>query len=279
MKSFVKLNPATQETETQPLNLEDVSGLLEQIIDTELNPSVYQLESITIAQSGWTLNNALYEYTYNNALITGQSIVNITLHNESIEIVKNSDLLPYNESFDGCLKLYSINMPNGNITVDMSITGVVQVIPNVNVSAPITGDGSIENPIAIDTSDFITEIHVSAPITGDGSVASPISVNIPSSYPPIVDHSQTSLAINGNNGNSFWVTLSANGAFTLSNIATDVFYFFYIYNSGTSSITITFPNTADKFESATFTITTLKTREVSLRYNGTLRIWQYSGEL
>ena len=95
----------------------------------------------------------------------------------------------------------------------------------------------------------------------------------------ITFYSQTSLTIDGANGNFFLISISANASFSLSNIVQNVQYYFMIKNTGASSITITLPNTADIKSALTVTIGASKTKELAMIYNGTNRYWQISEEL
>lgn len=89
----------------------------------------------------------------------------------------------------------------------------------------------------------------------------------------------TSLTIDGSTYDFFYITISANASFSLSNITTNQIYYFMITNSGAGEITITLPNTADVSSADTFTIGASKVKEVSMIYNGTNRYWQISEEL
>lgn len=94
-------------------------------------------------------------------------------------------------------------------------------------------------------------------------------------------HSQTDLNIDGNNGNFFSVSLSANTSFILSNIEVGVMYYFRIYNSNSSNITVSFPNTSDIRPSsigAYVSINTFKYTTIAMNYNGTVREWQVAEE-
>ena len=91
-------------------------------------------------------------------------------------------------------------------------------------------------------------------------------------------YTQTDLSINGNNGNFFIITISANASFTLSNIVTGQPYTFLIKASG-SVRTVTLPNTADVKAVATTDIADGKYKELVMIYDGTNRIWQVSEEL
>lgn len=97
--------------------------------------------------------------------------------------------------------------------------------------------------------------------------------------PSIVASTKTDLNIDGSVSLAFNITLSANAAFTLSNIAIGQIYMFIIKNTGASAITITLPNTADVKASTTITIDPGKTKELSLFYTGTTRFWQISESL
>ena len=92
-------------------------------------------------------------------------------------------------------------------------------------------------------------------------------------------YSQSSLALNGNNGNFFICSISANSSITLSNILSSQIYHIVVNNTGSSTITITLPNTADRKASPTITIAAGKAKQIAFIYDGTTRYWQDSVEL
>ena len=89
----------------------------------------------------------------------------------------------------------------------------------------------------------------------------------------------TSLAIDCSTADIFEVSLSANASFSLTNVPTNKEKKFIITNSGASEITITYPNTADYWESATFKIAAGKKKITALEFNGTTRFWYLSTEM
>ncbi len=89
----------------------------------------------------------------------------------------------------------------------------------------------------------------------------------------------TSLAIDCSTADIFEVSLSANASFSLTNVPTNKEKKFIITNSGASEITITYPNTADYWESATFKIAAGKKKVTALEFNGTTRFWYLSTEM
>ena len=89
----------------------------------------------------------------------------------------------------------------------------------------------------------------------------------------------TSLTIDCSTADIFEVSLSTNASFSLTNVPTNKEKKFIITNSGASEITITYPNTADYWESATFKIAAGKKKVVALEFNGTTRFWYLSTEL
>jgi hypothetical protein len=91
---------------------------------------------------------------------------------------------------------------------------------------------------------------------------------------PVLKKSQSNLTIDGSTGNTFDISLSGNASFSLSNIAKDLYYLFVITASAT--LTVTLPNTADKYASQTVDLESGDTVEISLRYDGTTRYWQIS---
>ena len=89
----------------------------------------------------------------------------------------------------------------------------------------------------------------------------------------------TSLTIDCSTADIFEVSLSANASFSLTNVPTNKEKKFIITNSGASEITITYPNTADYWESATFKIAAGKKKITALEFNGTTRFWYLSTEM
>lgn len=90
---------------------------------------------------------------------------------------------------------------------------------------------------------------------------------------------QSNFNIDGNNGNYFWVTATTSLSFTLNNIEIGVPYYFYIHNSSTASITVTFPNTADLRPSSTFSITKNYKYVIGMIYDGIMRTWFISARV
>ena len=82
---------------------------------------VLQVTPVTLASGGWTLVSGLYEYTYSNANILNTSIVDMIPSNASVSIVKVADILPSTSSSSGNVKIFSTNLPTGNIIVTVNI--------------------------------------------------------------------------------------------------------------------------------------------------------------
>lgn len=89
----------------------------------------------------------------------------------------------------------------------------------------------------------------------------------------------TSLTIDCSTADIFEISLSANASFSLTNVPTNKEKKFIITNDGASEITITYPNTADYWESATFKIGAGKKKVTALEFNGTTRFWYLSTEM
>ena len=89
----------------------------------------------------------------------------------------------------------------------------------------------------------------------------------------------TSLTIDCSTADIFEISLSTNGALVVTNVPTNKEKKFIITNSGASEITITYPNTADYWESATFKIAAGKKKVTALEFNGTTRFWYLSTEM
>ena len=89
----------------------------------------------------------------------------------------------------------------------------------------------------------------------------------------------TSLTIDLATAKYFFVTLSANASFTLSNVTTGE-WTFHILNNGASPIDIAIPNTANNiFQAETLTIGAGAVAEISMVSDGTKRVWLLSNEL
>lgn len=80
-----------------------------------------QVTSQTLVAANWTLVSGLYEYNLANANITALNFVEVIPDNATISITKAADLLPTNVSSSGSVKLYSTNLPTGDIVVTINI--------------------------------------------------------------------------------------------------------------------------------------------------------------
>jgi hypothetical protein len=91
---------------------QDLSGL-------SLKP--IQVTAQTLTAGSWTLVSGLYEYNLANANITTTSIVDVIPDNAYVSIVQVAQVLPKTLSGSGTVKLYSTNLPTGNIIVTINI--------------------------------------------------------------------------------------------------------------------------------------------------------------
>lgn len=80
-----------------------------------------QVTAQTLTAGSWTLVSGLYEYNLSNADITTISIVDVIPDNASVAIVQVAQVLPRTLSGSGTVKLYSTNLPTGNIIVTINI--------------------------------------------------------------------------------------------------------------------------------------------------------------
>lgn len=80
-----------------------------------------QVTSQTLLAANWTLVSGLYEYDLANANIKALNFVEVIPDNATISITKAADLLPTNVSSSGSVKLYSTNLPTGDIVVTINI--------------------------------------------------------------------------------------------------------------------------------------------------------------
>ena len=82
---------------------------------------VLQVTEQTLTAANWTLVSGLYEYDLANANITATKFVEVIPDNATIAITKAAELLPTNVSSAGSVKLYSKNLPTGDIVVTINI--------------------------------------------------------------------------------------------------------------------------------------------------------------
>ena len=83
--------------------------------------AITQVTSVVLSAASWSLVSGLYEYDLSNVNITSASIVDIIPDNTSISIVTAAMILPRTDSSTGSVKLYSTNLPTGDITVTLNI--------------------------------------------------------------------------------------------------------------------------------------------------------------
>lgn len=83
--------------------------------------TVTQISGIIVDTTDWTLISGFYEKIVSNASITASSVVDVIPENDSITIVQTAGLLPMTLSEIGTVKLYSANIPTGDITVTLNI--------------------------------------------------------------------------------------------------------------------------------------------------------------
>lgn len=136
------------------------------------------------------------------------------------------------------------------------------------VSVPSTSDVSAKQDTLVSGANIKTINNSS--IVGSGNL---------SVVPYFTVYSQTNLSINGNNGQYFICTISANASFTLSNITTGIAYYIRVYNSSAGLIYVTIPTTADIKANALVSISATTYREFAFLYDGTNRTWQISEEM
>jgi hypothetical protein len=90
-----------------------------------LNPVIIGLTLITdtamLTTAGWSLIGGLYEQNISNVSITSSSVVYIIPDNADIQTVIDAVLLPRTDSSSGSVKVYSQNLPAGNIGVTLNI--------------------------------------------------------------------------------------------------------------------------------------------------------------
>ena len=80
-----------------------------------------QVASLVLVAANWALVSGLYEYSLSNANILATSIVDVIPNNADYNTVKAAELLPRTDSSAGSVKLYSKNLPGGNIGVTINI--------------------------------------------------------------------------------------------------------------------------------------------------------------
>lgn len=108
---------------------EDIESAVTQIVG-EVQPSAYHLSAV-LSVSGWTLNNNLHEYTYLNSMFTDRTFVIVSFELASVEIARMADFMPINTSINGGLKVFAKNQPLADISINITVTGIVQADPGI----------------------------------------------------------------------------------------------------------------------------------------------------
>lgn len=83
--------------------------------------TITQITGVTITGASWSLVSGFYEYDHADANITTTSVVEVIPDNSSISIVNAAAILPRTDSATASVKLYSTNLPTGNITTTINI--------------------------------------------------------------------------------------------------------------------------------------------------------------
>ena len=83
--------------------------------------TITQITGVTITGASWSLVSGFYEYNHADANITTTSVVEVIPDNTSISIVNAAAILPRTDSATASVKLYSTNLPTGNITTTINI--------------------------------------------------------------------------------------------------------------------------------------------------------------
>lgn len=84
--------------------------------------SAFRKEALAVLTiAGWDLVSGVYEQDLANADILATSYVAIVPDNADVAIVQAAELLPQNESFNGYVRVYSVNLPAANINVTLNI--------------------------------------------------------------------------------------------------------------------------------------------------------------
>lgn len=281
---FVKIDTSGRKTQA-PIVAVDIAGPVAELIGDGINPTVYTIENITLLASGWVLVNGLYEYTYSNAFINVRSVVGVTTHIESVNIVRLAMLVNAGRSYNGYLKLYAYNLPVGDIIVTMNITGegYQGAIPNL-ADLPERNYESLDNKPTLFQLPTQTG-NAGKVLSTDGTSPSWVTASGGGGI-TIANAGFNPTSINCALGNFIKILISSNFAFNLTNVAIGVEYIFMITRniSPTNNLTIAIPNTnydirpADSVP-ATYVLNRTSRREISLIYDGTYRYWAIGNEM
>jgi hypothetical protein len=95
------------------------------IIPTIEQGVVLQVQDQVLEVAEWEEYGAVFRYTFKNAKITDHSQVDITPHNEDIEIVLDAFPMPETISSAGQVEIIAKNVPSANIRITVDITEVV----------------------------------------------------------------------------------------------------------------------------------------------------------
>lgn len=82
-----------------------------------------EIDTVTINAGDWVPDAGIFKYTYTNALVTAQKVVEIIPANDAFSIVQGIEVLPLTESFDGYVEFYCNNLP----TEDFNVTILVRI--------------------------------------------------------------------------------------------------------------------------------------------------------
>lgn len=83
--------------------------------------SVIKKTSITLLDTGWTLDTGLYKYTYSDVDILATSIVDVIPRNSTIDIVIAAEMLPQVDTATGSVTIWCKNEPTSNISININI--------------------------------------------------------------------------------------------------------------------------------------------------------------
>jgi hypothetical protein len=81
-----------------------------------------QVGSLTLLDTGWTLDSGLYYYELEDSNITANDIVEVIPDNADIALVVAAEILPATVSAAGKVTIYAINEPTDDIGVTINIT-------------------------------------------------------------------------------------------------------------------------------------------------------------
>lgn len=122
-------NVATTTTVSDAVSAHDSNPSAHSTLFGAKQNKITLIKDQTIASASWTEDlgtSGYYEYTIGNAAIHTYTKVDIVPHNDSIQVIGESGILPTVISDEGSVMIFATSIPSGDITVDLYLTDIVE---------------------------------------------------------------------------------------------------------------------------------------------------------